>query len=347
MVNFVEERTKMIVFCQAPADIPYLLTLYEKYKEKRIINVYVVNVENVFKFIESLKLNLYSLVFIPYGQLAIKNLALVFKERKRINDLNQKYFKDVVNSEIYFFSRFEDWLTSAFLTKLSKNNSVYYVDHYDFSADLFEKRKMNFKRIILKFILYIITGAKFKLEIIEKIPELDFKRYNIKKISPDLNKSVFDKYKYQITETQTVNRIVIFFISPCEDSIYNCISHDSMQLKIIESFKKFNWTVVVKGHPRIGVPNNVMHLVDVEIPSYIPAEFLELPNASICTGIITSALSYFTTNTNIPTYSLINLFQFIEDGLAEKYKNYLDGLTDNRMKYFQDFQDFEEIIKKN
>ncbi|MCC9061744.1 hypothetical protein [Flavobacterium piscisymbiosum] len=345
MVNSIEERFEMIVFCQAPADIPYFLSLYEKYKGKKIINVYVVNVENVFKFIESLNLNLNSLVFIPYGHLSIKNFALVFKERKRINFFAKKYFKGVVNNDVYFFSRFEDWLTSAFLVKLSDNNSLYYVDHYDFSADLFDRKKMNFKRIILKFILFIITGANFKLEILEKIPEFHFKRYNIRKIAPDLTQSVFDLYKYQIKNIQDVNPIVIFFISPCEDSIYEPVSHDSIQLKIIESFKKHNWTVVVKGHPRIGIPENVMHLVDIEIPSYIPAEFLEFSNSSMYIGIITSSLSHFVKENQIPTYSLINLFQFKEIGLADKYKNYLNGLTNNKIKYFENFENFENVIK--
>lgn len=347
MVNFVEEKSQMIVFCQAPADIPYFLTLYEKYKEKKIISVYVVNVENVFKFLDSLKLNLHSLVFIPYGQLSIKNFYLIIKERKRINFLNKKYFDNIVNYNIYFFSRFEDWLTSAFLSKLAKNNSVFYVDHYDFSADLFENKKMNFKRLILKLVLYIVTDTNFRLTVVEKIPEFDFKKYNIKRIAPDLDNSVFHQFKYKMTDVKKLNPIVIYFISPCEDSIYDAESHDSIQLQIVETFKKLNWTVMVKGHPRLGVPENIISLIDIQIPSYIPAEFLEIPQVSIYVGIITASLAHFAKNSEISTYSLINLFQFKEEGLEDKYKDYLNGLTNNKMKYFQDYEDFENILNSN
>lgn len=345
MVNSVKKENKIIIFCQAPADIPYVLSLYEKYKDEKLIFVYVINVENVFKFIQGLNLNLSALIFIPYVLGTFKSVFQIIKERKRIKALKKQYFDFVINTDVYFFSRFEDWLTSSFLVGLEKRNSIYYIDHYDFSAEIFVKRKLNFKLLILKIVYYSLTNANFKLEIIEKLPEFQFQKYRIVKQKPELNMDVFNKYSYKIDVVDDTNPIVLFFISPCEIVIYDCESHDEIQLQIVRLLKQLNWKVIVKGHPRLGVPENVMDLVDVQIPSYVPAEFVQIENVSMCLGIITSALAHFAQNTVAPTYSLLNLFQFKDSNSANQYKGYLSRLSNNKIKYFLDYDDFENSIK--
>ena len=47
---------QLILFSQAPADIVYVLSLYEQKKEQYKIKIIVVNVMNNFKFLSSLKL---------------------------------------------------------------------------------------------------------------------------------------------------------------------------------------------------------------------------------------------------------------------------------------------------
>jgi hypothetical protein len=345
VVNTVKEENKIIIFCQAPADIPYLLSLYEKYKEEKVISVYVINVENVFKFIQSLKLNLHALVFIPYALTSFKSILQIIKERKRIKTLKKQYFNFVVNTDVYFFSRFEDWLTSSFLNVLDRKNSIYYVDHYDFSSEIFVKRKLNFKLLILKIVYYILTDVSFKLEIIEKLPEFQFQNSRIKKQIPEINNSIFHKYRYKIDVVKDPKPIALFFISPCEAVIYDCESHDEIQLQIVQLLKKFNWTVIVKGHPRLGVPENVMNLVDIKIPSYIPAEFVQIENVSMCLGIITSALAHFAKNTEIKTCSVLNLFQFKDFNSRNSYRDYLSELSNDQIIYFQDYNDFENSVK--
>lgn len=345
MVNSVKEENKIIIFCQAPADIPYVLSLYEKCKEEKVISVYVINVENVFKFIKGLNLNLHSLVFIPYTLTSFKNLFQIIKERKRIKALKKQYFDLEINTDVYFFSRFEDWLTSSFLVDLGKKNTIYYVDHYDFSSEIFNKNRLNFKLLVLKFVYYILTDVNFKVEIIEKLPEFRYYKYDIKKQIPEINKNIFYKYRYEIDIKKNAKPVVLFFASPCETVIYDCESHDEIQLKIIQSLKQFNWTVIVKGHPRLGVPENIKDLIDVQIPSYIPAEFLQIENVSICTGIITSALAHFAKNTEIKTYSLLNLFQFKDSNSVSNYSDYLSELSNDQIIYFQDYDDFENSIK--
>ena len=236
-------------------------------------------------------------------------------------------------------------MTSSFLDVLEKKNSIYYLDHYDFSAELFVKQKLNFKLLILKIVYYILTDVKFKLEIIEKLPEFQHQKYSIKKEVPEINNEIFNKYSYKIDVVKDRNPIALFFISPCETDIYDCESHDAIQLQIVQLLKQFNWTVIVKGHPRLGVPENVIDLVDVQIPSYIPAEFVQIENVSMCLGITTAALAHFAKNTEIKTYSLINLFQLKKSNSVNQCRNYLSELSKDQIIYFQDYNDFENSIK--
>ncbi len=146
------ERSKdSIIFCQAPADIPYLLTIYEE-KARGTISVYVINVENMFRFIENLNLELRELVFIPYSHSSLRSISHLYKEKKRIKELSRSYFSFIKDHDIYFFSRFEDWLTSAFIHVLTKagSNTIYYVDYYDFSAEVYERQPLNLKTLMLK-----------------------------------------------------------------------------------------------------------------------------------------------------------------------------------------------------
>jgi len=66
---------KVILFSQAPADIKYVLFLYEKFKDDKQIDIIVVNVENNFKYLQSLNLKA-RLYFVPV--IGAKNILKLF-----------------------------------------------------------------------------------------------------------------------------------------------------------------------------------------------------------------------------------------------------------------------------
>ncbi|MBC7915284.1 MAG: hypothetical protein H7Y07_14295 [Pyrinomonadaceae bacterium] len=335
---------EITLFCQAPADISYLLTIYEKEHKSKKISIFVINVENLFRFLSELNLSIERLVFIPYEISTLKSLSEIFKERKRIGNLKSIYFKNIYNQQIYFFSRFEDWLTAAFVKDLAKNNSVIYLDHYDFSADIFKRQKYSIRALILKNIYWLLTGVDFKVEIIEKLPEFQYEKYGIKKQKPELDPGIFFRYGYDLKQIRNNKPAVLIFVSPGNINIYDSNSHDQIQRSIIQSLKQAGWIIVVKGHPRLGIPNNILDLVDIEIPSYVPAEFILIKDVSMCLGIITAAIVHFAKNTIVPTYSLINLFNFNKDDSPYQYKQYLSESSDEKILYFDDFDDFNRVI---
>lgn len=336
-------KKEIIIFCQAPSDIQYFLTLYEKHKNENLISVYVINVENIYNFILSLNLDLYKCIFIPYQNISFKNPLNLISERKRINVLISNNFEKIKNSNIYFFSIYEDWLTAAFVKFLSRNNLIYYIDYYDFSADIFTKRKLTLKLKLQKICYKFVTGTSFNFQILEKIPEFDYLKYNIIRITIKLDKTVFERYEYSFIKT-IGSKNVIFFISPCENSIFIDSNYDDTQFKIINEFKLSGWNIFIKGHPRIGIPENILKIGVEEVPSYVPAEFLNLDDFKKIFGIITSSLAHFALNSDIQTYSLINLFQYKEEEYKLVYIQYLVRLSNNKIRIIETYDHLLKII---
>lgn len=339
-------KKEVVIFCQAPSDIQYLLTLYEKLKNTSLINVYVVNVENMFHFISSLNLNLNKCIFIPYSIFSLKNPIDLIKEKYRIKKIILNNFKKIENNTIYFFSIYEDWLTATFIKYLSKNNKIFYLDYYDFSANIFDRKKLTFRLQLQKISYWLITGISFQFQIREKIPEFNFLKYKIIKQYIDLDTTIFDKYQYRIIENESSKKNIILFISPCEDAIFDHRTYNNIQLKVISTIKKYGWNIYIKGHPRIGTPENITKFADVEIPSYIPAEFINLNGFKLVFGIITSSLAHFALNTEINTYTLINIFDFVDKKYKKIYIEYLLKLSKNRIQIIENTSQLSQIINQ-
>ncbi|MDA3779121.1 MAG: hypothetical protein PF487_02630, partial [Bacteroidales bacterium] len=102
---------EIIIFCQAPADIQYALTIYEKYKNSSMISIFCINMEGMYKFISSLNLTLKELILIPYPvEISIKNPVDIITERNRLKKLFKRHFLKISGYELYFFSNRYDWV---------------------------------------------------------------------------------------------------------------------------------------------------------------------------------------------------------------------------------------------
>lgn len=338
--------TKTILFCQAPADVPYVLNLYEKNEFKNTISIFIINVEGLYTFFFGLHLNIERLVFIPYKLKSIKNILWIIVERRRINKLWKIYFKHTNNCDVYFFSRFEDWLTAAFIHRFAKNHTIEikYVNHYDNSSTLFPK----VKEIILKIkihllMLKIITNVSFKAEIKEKFPEFPTEDYNLKELSIKNNLDIYVKYHFKIDFINIRKPNMLFFISPCEPTILDPINYNEKLIKIIQLFNSIGFNTVVKGHPRLGIPKSISEVIDQCIPSYVPGEFLDFKMFDLCLGLDTTALCHYAKNTKLPTYSIIKLFPYSNKVLFDVAINYLNQQSEGKIKYCTNIKELEKI----
>ncbi len=339
----------LIIFCQAPADMPYVLDLYDINKEKKKISIFVINVEGMYKFLISLNLKLNQLVFIPSYFISLNKMSLLIKERRRINNLWKKYFIEIKHAEVFFFSKFEDWLTSAFIHKLSKNRmvAINYLNHYDNSSSLYIKSNyISFKHKIYLLILELLTDIRFKVEIKEKTPEFPIENYNIKIFNVEKKLEILSKYKAKLDFINIKNPYLLIFVSPCESKIFNPIFFDAQLINVIELFKEKKYSVIVKGHPRLGIPKSIKELADYIIPSYIPGEFIDPAIFNLCLGLETVTICHFSKNTNLPTYSIINLFPYSNKKTYDININYLKQQSNDKMSFCNSIEELNEIASK-
>lgn len=341
-------HSKTIIFCQAPADVPFVLAIYEEVVSRSAVSIFVINVNGLFTFLSSLNLQLEKLVYIPYKLNNIKSIPHLLEEKRRINQLWEEHFEILDIAEVYFFSRFEDWLTAGFIHRFSKKmeTKIWYADHYDEASLLYKRRhKFNFRKFIYKKILKYLTGVNFSTQIIEKLPEFPVSKYKIKKIRIELIPEVFNKYAYVIDDFDLKIPGILFFDSPIEKTVFNSLCYDKSLVEIIQLLKDFGFRIIVKGHPRIGTSNAIKNLVDREIPSYVPGEFIDPDQFELCLGLYTTAICHFANNTNLPTFSLMKLF---EASNPETYKigiNYLIQQTDGKIHFCESLKDLETIAK--
>ncbi len=343
---FDKKQDDIIILCQAPADVAYLLTLYEKYKNERPISIFVINVKAIYEFIFSLNLQLTQIVFIPYRFTNLKNIRQLFQERKRINTIWMKYFSTIKNAEVYFFSRFEDWLTAAFIHRFSKNLTITlsYVNHYDNSSSVFIKNKnTSIKLRIYLSLLKFLTNVAFTANIREKFPEFPINNYPIKEIHIENNNDIFVKYQYKLDIVKNRKPNLLFFLSPCENTIFNPKYYNNNLTEIIQLFNEIGFNVIIKGHPRLGIPTLADGIIKLLIPAYVPGEFIETKQISLCLGLDTNAICHPAKNTKMNTYSVIKLFQYSNKGGFDSAIEYLNLQSEGKIKYCNDFQELKQI----
>lgn len=344
-------KKNIVIFCQAPADIPYVLTIYEEEKthDCRIILV-VVNVKGMYNFFKEINIKFEEIIFIPYELKNLKKIYKIVHEKKRLTNLWNIHFKEMDNGIVYFFSRFEDWLTANFIYKFSLKEGikVTYANHYDHSASLFiEEKKSSFKKFVYLLLLKNITGIKFKANIIEKLPEFPIKNYKIKEIEPHIKEHVFQKYKYRInTNISPKDKLakILFFISPCETNIYNQANFDVTLTKILDILSTKNYRVIIKGHPRLGIPKQIDPNTFEILADYIPGEFIDVEGFDYCIGLHTTAICHYALMNQIPTYSLIKLFMPNNTKTYNSMIDYLKIQSKGTIKFIKSLSNLESAL---
>lgn len=326
---------RIILFCQAPADIQHALTIYEREKSKSKVSIFCINVEGTYKFLSSLDLRLKQLVFIPSQKdFSLKNPIKILKEKMRLNKIYKKYFHQKQRYEIYFFSHFYDWITFSFLANLYKNNEIIFIDHYDsFSVSHFRIKKNNLKDSIILLMYRYLTGIKFNFFVLENTKKLEFpyQKYGIRRIEiANVDKKIYEKYSYKIDSTQ--GNLILLFES--DHSKQNTIkNYNKKIIEIVKELKNKGYKIYLKPHPRIGFSKSLKKYVFKVLSDFIPGEFIDEKYFCAILGVETCALTSFARRGFDNVYSLINLFNFSKKIQKENYKKYLNTLSEGKIKF--------------
>lgn len=342
---------ELIIFFQAPADLPYVLKLYEDNIGKRPIYIYVINVENNYKFITKLHLKVDRITFIPYSNFSVKRIFSCIRAFIQVRRSYMRYFSNIHDADIYFFSIITDWMTSYFVVNLSMDitNSIIYADHYDHIEIRKRSEKLNFKQWMNSNITFFISQIPFdyhyeKKEFIYSFP---YQNYNIKKIDAEPINN-FSKYRLNVDCVIDGKYNILFLVDPWGYEGLMIDNKENLEvIQIIKKLQSLGANVIVKGHPRMGLNQKVRDVADLVIPEYIPSQFINVENFDLIIGIETTGLLHYIDYYNIPVFSIVKLLNSVGREHVNRIVALLDTYTNNRMKYFESLDQIIFFVKAN
>ncbi len=330
------QKDNLILFFQAPANLPYLLKQYEENVEKKNIYIYVMNVENDYKFIKSLNLKVKGITFISYEWLVPRYRRTWLTQHKRVRKVYQQHFKWIKNASIYFYSAVSDWMTFYFVKKLSKNrsNEVIYADHYDMLEERMEYRSLSQAEKLERLMYWYVTGIWMDFNFNESIYALPYQRYSIRKIVAEEIQSTKD-YQY-VPNTDPCRKNILYLSNPWSADGHKAKEAAALEtIQFIEYLKKKGYNFIIKGHPRLLLDDRFAQAADEVIPPYILSEFINVDRVDVILCVESSAAHYFTEFTNKPVYSLIYLYHSASEVSKDHYAQYLKDLTHGKIIFLQ------------
>jgi hypothetical protein len=340
----------IIIFCQAPADIKYTLALYEEYGGADTqFDIYAVSVENMYRFLSSLSLKYAKIHFLPYPVISRRRLFSIISARRYVCRTIKKHFSHICGATIYYFANNYDWLTYAFIVFLSRRNHVLNYDHYIKPGVVRRFVRPSPRCVLRKILSAYLTHAHIKYELIRNKPVATLvpERYSIEPTTVKTPTSLFRKYTYRIPNEG--RHRVLFFESDL--SGLRLIANYQYKLtEIVGVFADSGLDVYIKPHPRLGhtpfLENMSVHI----LPAYIPGEFVTYDDFLAVVGISTITLPVIADIWQGPVFSLIDMFEFLQQDMREYYHKLLTPNSESRIRFIKDLTTLSNEIgalKKN
>lgn len=330
------QKDDLILFFQAPANLPYLLKQYEENVGKKNIYIFVMNVENDYKFIKSLGLKVKEITFISYEWLVPRYRRTWLTQHKRVREIYRHHFKWIKNASIYFYSAVSDWMTFYFVKKLSRNrsNEVIYADHYDMLEKRIVKRPLSRAEKLARLMYWFVTGIRMDFNFNQTMYAMPYQRYNIRKIVAEEIRSTKD-YQY-VPNIDSSRKNILYLSNPWSADGYEAKEAAALEtVQFIEHLKRKGFRFIIKGHPRLLLDERFAKAADEVIPPYILSEFINVDKVDVILCVESSAAHYFTEFTNKPVYSLIFLYHSASEEKKDHYAQYLRDLTHGKIKFLQ------------
>lgn len=323
-----KSNKRVLIFCQAPADILYTLHLYEQNKGPGVdIHIIVVNIHSNYQFLKGLSLDC-QLTFIPC--LSLKNPIVLMRSRWNLMRY-RKQFSLGPGDTVYFFSVLHDYVTVYFVEKLRLQTQVTLVDHYGYRPT---EAKVSF-------------FAALTLWLVRKILDVDLRFTNLQgqrfyyspvkydvQTPPALNIQDYQRYFYR-PELDPTKPSILFFESNVVAGPH--FKNYSPEISFVLQKLSEHFTVYIKGHPRIGVSEIVAQNRALKfIPNTIPGEFLDISSFKMVFGIDSAVIAHLALNYK-NVYSLLPLFS-MDDENARQLRAYLEMKSEQHLTFVQDIE---------
>lgn len=321
---------EILIFCSAPADIKYALTLREQQPQAHC-RIFVLHLKDLALFLRTLHLPERTKVeFIPFPSktIAVKRIWNNLDIRYYLDRMKKTHFSQTKNCRIYFFSPYMNWVLFSFLQVLKPNNQLVYVSYLPqaepgpIRLSLVDRQMLFWTRWVTRADLVYRRYHLMLVPVWHAMNEVE--RIN----APDYQQTA-KKYAWRSPTLQPAGNNILFFPG-CETLTKNL---RQVTEEVIQRLKTAGAEIFVKPHPRLGCPAWLLAAGVKQIPKYVPAEFLDLSVFSGVVGCESTALAEAAVCSNIPCISLIDLLDYHNPASSDFYKEYVSKISDGKVVF--------------
>lgn len=329
-----------LIFCQSAVKVSATLVCYEKEKrEGKSVIIVVRNVKSVYSFLVSLQLDakIYwfdNHILSKYWFLHTRKLYRQVKTDILSLNINPNTIK-----KVYFTSLCNDIAMGCYLKQFKKQNVIKLqgapdilnnIDDYNLSSDHYALKIKVWCIIYSVALLY-----KLRIQTVGTPAfALDIGYYHYP-LFDGSDMSICQRYKYVLPGK--CGRKALVYASNYTDFFKDKEDYISVFVNTIRTLHAKGYEVYVKGHPRLGTLKEAVSFSDYEIPSYIPAEFLDISSFDMAFGLTTAALC--STSLIIKSYSILPISKLVKDERYKGWCDYLDKTSNGKVLYLKSLDD--------
>lgn len=331
------------IFCQAPTKIPATLLCYEAELNKgNDVVIVTKNARNMYDFFRLLKLKAKIMHLEP---LSISGSLLLHRRQviKRVKDDIQMLGINAKNGDKIFFTDIcDDFIMGLYLAQLSQFPICKIQGQIDMKKKLDERFVRNNLpcRIWLKEKIFscVFNYSFIYTHIDHWTLTINIRKYNY----PILDYSDMSVCsRYLVAPSNTNGHNVLFFTEPYRNEFQTKDDYMRLNFVIIDYLKSKGYTVCVKGHPRIGLPDGVLEKADFEVPSYLISEFIDLKSYDFAIGFVSTSVCNATAQ--IPAYSVLPMCEIINQEQADYWYDYINKMGNHKVVFINDFNELPKI----
>lgn len=322
-------KSKIVVFSQQPADVAYVLTLYEKFHGNFNFIIVCTNVESNYRFYLSLELTNTEIFFLPYlYEPTIRKPWMYLLLQRYIRGFSARLIFENVH-KVVFFAKGHDWLGHFLIDiYLKKNVQIEYFPVVSFSI---RPLKITFIQQIHLSLMRSVLGLRLSYVNLGHAFCLYYDNPKILEIEIPLNPEVYKKFVYKPI-ISTNNSILLI-----DDNLENyegIIGYRERLLGILIDYKLKGFDIFIKPHPRTGVTAGLEELNGIILDRYIPLEFIDVTEFRFVIGIMSLSMANLTKMGYYNIYVLINEFTWQDKSKKESLIKLLRDNTKGELKFY-------------
>ncbi len=329
---------QVIIFCQAFSDVQYSLALYEQLSRECDISIYVINVKGAYEYLLSLGLKTKRLAYLPCPEVnSLFNVKRLLGVKKNIAEIWEKEFKSLSGADVYYFSRYFDWYTPAFIDRLSDGNTVRLCDHYGHEMRNDMRTSRSPADLLRAYMYKTATNVDYEMisnSVIKSVRYLRGAKHQIRK-APSIDPVIYEKYSVKING---VKRPSLLYFESDRAGIERTVNgYTDKIVELSNAASESGYTLYVKKHPSSNRSGPWPGARAEVVGEGVPGEFLGLDSFDAVASVDSVVAAKIARTKDIKVMSIIKLLNYKSESCRSDFIKYIDDQSGGKVKYVSSF----------